>query len=207
MIRAIYNSGSSGPVGDCECLCDGGGSFDPPTTTGGVSLKMSATRVLVYRRAQVHGIRWLATTARPLAPVEPWTRCTRLGRRPAVRETRLTRVLVDSLRVMKQQFNYFIRRVSNTAPTPMTTLRRRGHPLKLGGVNSSINLLNFQITSVGNQIGGALQLCPVLRRRRRAPRPCRAIPPRRRGVTGPCPRTRSRAVAPRRAISSADRVQ
>ena len=29
------DSGPSGPVGDCECLCDGGGSFDPPTTIDG----------------------------------------------------------------------------------------------------------------------------------------------------------------------------
>ena len=106
---------------------------------------------------------------------------------------------------MKQQFNYFIRRASNTAPAPMTTLRRRGHPLKRGSE------LFHQTVELSNNIGwvsdrrGTAALStddlprPVLRRRRRAPRPCRAIPPRRRGVTGPCPRTRSRAVAPRRA--------
>ena len=100
--------------------------------TPGVSLKVSANRVLVYLRANRCGKICLA--ACPLAPVEvPWTMCTRFGRRVtpvraphliSVRETRLTRVLVDSLRVMKQQFNYFIRRVSNTAPAPMTTSRR-----------------------------------------------------------------------------------
>ena len=84
--------------------------------TPGVSLKVSANRVLVYLRANRCGKICLA--ACPLAPVEvPWTMCTRFGRRVTpVRETRLTRVLVDSLRVMKQQFNYFIRRVSFAAP-------------------------------------------------------------------------------------------
>jgi hypothetical protein len=97
-----------------------------------VSLKVSANRVLLNLRAHRCGKIWLAGMTLTLAPGRrevPWTMCTRFGRRVTpvrapVRETRLTRVLADSLRVMKQQFNYFIRRVSNTAPAPMTTSRR-----------------------------------------------------------------------------------
>ena len=75
--------------------------------TPGVSLKVSANRVLVYLCANRCGKIWLAGMTLTLAPGRrevPWTMCTRFGRRvtpvraPA-RETRLTRVLVDILRV------------------------------------------------------------------------------------------------------------
>ena len=70
-----------------------------------VSLKVSANRVFVNLRAHRCGKIWLAGMTLTLAPGRrevPWTMCTRFGRRVTpvrapVRETPLTRVLVDSL--------------------------------------------------------------------------------------------------------------